>query len=174
MHYYTSRPLRVPFLLRQIRKSKWYKSEEVSWLHCGDLPADALGDIRTSSNGLSVWEIADDEANLAAVIAALAAGRDAAANFDFALLKQAAVLESNIPIHTKPGDTHDKQVNQFHRELTELSTVKLMALARIIHDEAKKERFPEPKILGLISNAIAEGRFAVEVLHKNIRNRLRK
>ena len=164
----------MPLLLRQIRKSKWYKTSDVDWLREGELQADALGDISTSSNSLSVWEITEPESNLDVVIAALAAGRDAVSNFDFALFTQRRVLESDITIKNSSGKTCDEQVNQFHRELTELSSGKLFALAKIIQDDAKRERWQEPKVLGLISSAIATGRFKADVLPKNIKNRLDK
>ena len=164
----------MALLLRQIRKSKWYKTKEVNWLRTGELQADALGDITTSSNSLSLWEITDDHTNLEAVVTALAAGRIAASNFDFALFTKTSIAENDIKITEAVGKTVDERVNEFHRELIELSTGKLLALAKIIQENAKRERFMEPKILTLISDAIKDGRFNLDVLSENIRNRLQK
>ncbi len=164
----------MPLLLREIRKSKWYKNSDVQWLREDELQADALGDIRTSNNTLSVWQIADDRRNLDAVIAALAAGKNTASNFDFALFTEAAVLEKNIKIAETPGTTLDVGVNGFHRELTELSAGRLQALAQIIQRVAARERIVEPKVLNLIATAIREGRIKTEVLSPNIKDKLPK
>jgi hypothetical protein len=45
----------VALVLRKIRKSKWYKSGSVPWLEEGDLRADALSDLATKGNKLSVY-----------------------------------------------------------------------------------------------------------------------
>jgi hypothetical protein len=44
----------VPFFLSKIRKSKWYKHNDVPWLAEGELQADALGDLATNANALSL------------------------------------------------------------------------------------------------------------------------
>jgi len=164
----------VPLLLREIRRAKWYKNAGVKWLGDDELQADALGDIRTSDNSLSVWEIADDRTNLDAIIAAIAAGRDTAANFDFALFTATAVLETNIKIIEEPGKTFDEGVNGFHRELTELTTAKLLALAEIIQRQATRERLIEPKVVAMIATAIEDGRIKPDFLSPHIRGKLRK
>lgn len=164
----------MPLLLREIRRAKWYKNAEVKWLGDNDLQADALGDIRTSNNSLSVWEIADDRTNLDAVIGAIAAGKNTAANFDFALFTTTAVLETNIIISEEPGKTFDEGVNGFHRELIELTTSKLLALAEIIHRHATKERIIEPEVVSLIAAAIEEGRIKPDFLSPQIRGKLQK
>ena len=164
----------MPLLLREIRKAKWYKNSDVKWLSDDELQADALGDIRTSNNCLSVWEIADDRKNLEGVITALAAKRNTAANFDFALFSTAAILEKDIKITETPGETFDADVNAFHRELIELSTARLLALAEIIQRQATRERIIEPKIVSLIAAAVEAGRIGVDFLSQHIKDKVRK
>lgn len=164
----------MPLLLREIRKAKWYKNAEVTWLGSDELQADALGDLRTANNTLSVWEIADDRANLNAVIAAIAAGKNTAGNFDFALFTTTAVLEKKIKITEERGKTLDEGVNGFHRDLTELSMAKLLALAEIIHRQATRERVIEPDVLALIETAIEDGRIKRDSVSQYIRGKLQK
>lgn len=63
-------------ILRKIRKNRWYKTEEISWLPDNELQADALDDLRTKYNELSVYRIDENESNLDRVIAALATNTD--------------------------------------------------------------------------------------------------
>ena len=88
----------MPFILRTIRKSKWYKHERVPWLVEGELQADALGDLRTSDNELSVWLVEDDESNLEQVVTALAVTRQRISNVDYALFDLQFLSELNIKI----------------------------------------------------------------------------
>ena len=50
----------MPCILRQIRKAKWYKHPNVPWLNEGELQADALADLITKDNTLSVWMLEDE------------------------------------------------------------------------------------------------------------------
>jgi hypothetical protein len=77
----------VPFVLRKIRKAKWYKHQKVAWLKAGELQADAIGDLYTENNALSMWLVTDDKSNLQRVAAALAANCEYLGNLDYALLK---------------------------------------------------------------------------------------
>jgi hypothetical protein len=78
----------VPFLLRSIRKAKWHKNPDLSWLSQDELQADAMQDLRTDSNTISVWHILDDQSNKERIVAALAAARQFAVQFDYFLLEE--------------------------------------------------------------------------------------
>lgn len=93
----------MPLVLRKIRKSKWYKTERVSWLEEGQLQADALADLKTTNNELSVWHIEDDKSNLEEVVAALAANCDDVSNLDYALFDQQLLSEIDIRIKATKG-----------------------------------------------------------------------
>jgi hypothetical protein len=147
----------VPFFLRTIRKAKWYKNEDVSWLAEGELQADALADLATKGNELSVWHIEDDRSNLEQVVTAVAAGRDNIANLDYALFDQQILSAINIKIKETKGGSPDEKVNAWHRDLVELSATKLMELAKAIQTEAAKERILPKDIIRLIKRAIASG-----------------
>lgn len=148
----------MPFLLRTIRKAKWYKNENVPWLAEDELQADALADLSTKDNELSVWHIEDDRSNLEQVVTALAAGRDYIANLDYALFDQQILSAINIKIKDTKGGSPDEKVNSWHRDLVELSATKLMELAKAIQTKAVKERVLPKDIVRLIKQAVESGR----------------
>jgi hypothetical protein len=117
-------------VLRKIdHKQLWNKKPEgdiAGWLQEGELPADALQDIQTDSNRLSVFLIEDGApATLERVIGALAAKRDYLAKFDYVLFSSELLAELGIEWEATPGDTLDGAVNACHRELVKLTATKL-------------------------------------------------
>jgi hypothetical protein len=149
----------VPFVLRQIRRSKWYKHPDVQWLEEGELQADALGDLETTHNELSVWHIQDDKSNLGRVVAALAIGNGSRnlANVDYALVDLQTVLDLDIQLVTTQGETLDAEVNSWHRDLVEMTASKLMGLASAIQTNGEKERLSPKKVASLVNSSVEEG-----------------
>lgn len=144
----------MPLVLRTIRKAKWYRHEGVSWLEEGELQADALGDLVTKNNELSVWIIRDDESNLEQVVAAMAATRHHLSNFDYALFDLQHLSDLNIRMQHTRGESPDEQANAWHRDLIELSASKIMQLAKIIMEEAERRRVSEKQIRRMIIRAV--------------------
>src|SRR5215510_4864620 len=106
----------MAFLLRKIRKTRWYRTESFDWLPNGELPADPLSDLGTKSNELSVYHVAADESNLDRIIASLAANVDQLAHVDFALFDESVISELGIKIKPSKGDLPDDQVNNWHSD----------------------------------------------------------
>lgn len=155
----------MAFLLRKIRKSKWYKNPGASWLVEGDLQSDALDDLQTKDNQLSVYYINDDESNLGRVLAAMAANCNMLSNIDFALFDQATVSEINIKMRKTEGNLPDHHVSiNWHQDLYELSASKRMALAMSIHSRSKIRRISHKQILALVAEAITSGKISRERL----------
>ena len=145
----------VPFILRKIRKSKWYKHEDVPWLAEDELQADALGDLQTSNNELSVWRVEDDKSNLERIVTALAANVDHVSNFDYALLDMELLSKLSIQTKDSKGDTPDERANvAWHLDLMELSARKLMELAKAIMAKGEKGRVPKKKLAQLIEQGV--------------------
>lgn len=123
----------MAFWLRRIRKSKWYKHSDVDWLPPGEIQADAMSDISTNSNNLSVWWIDDNQTNLAQVIAALSAKRDHIDEFSYALIPISEIYYLNIKSEQNIGDTPDQYANNsWHWNLLELTASNLLNLGKII------------------------------------------
>lgn len=148
----------MPLVLRKIRKSKWYKHEGVAWLAEGELQSDALTDLSTNNNELSVWYIKDDKSNLARIVAALAANSDHVSNLDYALFNEQVLSEIGIKVEKRKGATIDEEANtSWHCELVELSASRLMELAKAILTKAEKKRVQEKEVRELIKQSLNSG-----------------
>ena len=162
----------MPLLLRKIRKGKWYKNDSVLWLGENEIQADALGDIVTSSNTLSVWLVEDDKSNLEQIIIALASGCDNISNFDYALLNVDLLSNFGIKIETKEGSTPYVRANQWHRDLVELTTNKLFKLAEAMFILSDRERVAEKTVLNWIKDAVRNGQIDKTKLSAGITKKL--
>jgi len=147
----------MALLLRKIRKSRWYKTESMSWLSENELPADSLSDLGTKSNELSVYHISLNESNLDRVIAALAANSGFLSNFDYAIFNEEMLSNSGIKTKKTPGDSSDEQVNNWHIDLYELSAHKLLNLALQIKHHASIKRLSHKQVLNFIVDALISG-----------------
>jgi hypothetical protein len=161
-----------PFLLRHIDKRRWDRvGEEIPWLPAGELPAAPLGDLKTTVDSvLSVWEIQEDRSNLEEVVAALAATRDTSDKYDYALFEMELLAVAGIRPESTRGNSADDTINdQWHRNLVELTSSKLVQLARSIYEHGSCERVPERRVNELICYAVEAGRIPRANLKENLR-----
>ncbi len=148
----------MPLFLRQIKNSKWYRHEGVPWLPPGELQADALGDLHTHDNKLSVWHVDDGRSNLHRVLAAIAAGRDHLSNVDYALVDASVIAGLNIPIEPSPGSTPDEDANSlWHRNFIELTRTKLLELAEAIAPQPARARLLAKEVAELLLQSLESG-----------------
>lgn len=144
----------MPIILRKIRKPKWY---DVPWLSPGDTIADALGDLKTEDNKLSVWVIEDDESNLPLVATALVAHVfEHVQHFDYALLELSAIEQQGWRMEANTGKTPCDAANKYHRDIVQLSAQDVMQIARIVKNHARRERIPEWQVGKLLDEAVRE------------------
>ncbi len=123
------------------------------------LQADALSDLTSKGNKLSVWIIEEDKSNIQEVITALAANSDFISNLDYALIREELLIQLGLKIEHTTGDSADDVVNtQYHRDLVELSAPKLLELAKTLQEKAERNRYSEKHVLGLLVEGIGTGR----------------
>jgi hypothetical protein len=159
----------VALLLRSIRKARWSQSPE--WCDEGDLGADALNDLATKDNALSVWQIEQDESNLERVIAALAATRDYLSNFDLILFPEEIVADSGIATDRSEGVSADHEANaRWHCDLRMISASKLASLARSIKARGTLRRILERQVGNCIFRGVQEGRIDSSSVSQSIRD----
>jgi hypothetical protein len=163
----------VPLILRKIRRSKWYKSEGVPWLPEGELQADALVDLATAENKLSVYLVNDDQSNLEQVVTALAANADYISNFDYALLNQETIINIGIRIENTPGQTPDSTVNTWHMDLSGLTVKNVIALANAVWAQTERRRIPSRRIQELVVNGVSSQQLDQTKLKPKLAERLR-
>ncbi|MDP1713899.1 MAG: hypothetical protein Q8L41_04060 [Anaerolineales bacterium] len=129
----------------------------MTWLSESELQADALDDLRTKSNELSIFHINQDTSNLNRVVAALAISFDDPSNFDFALLNEETMSNMGIKWKRSPGVLSDKEVNDLHSDLYELSDSRLLELARTIKAKAIIDRKDYLEVLNIVAASLANG-----------------
>lgn len=158
---------------RKIRKSKWYKNSEVSWLGEHDLQGDALTDLTTQNNALSMWIVEDNSSNLNRIISAIAATNQNLSNIDYALLDFTIVEGLGVKVGVVPGATPDMQANEvWHRDFQELTARQIMGLADAIRVNGRLERFQSPKVLKLIQSAVQSGHIEKQSLSESIQKKM--
>ena len=163
----------MPFLFRTIRKSKWYNHEGTLWLPEGELQADALDDLKTTNNTLSVYWVDDSQENLERVVIAFAANRDSFAQVDYALFDKQILSDLNIEFDKSPGDTPDEEVNKWHLDLVELTASKRFELAMKIMVQAQKRRIPKKTIEKRIIKAVKSKQLSLDKMHQNLQTKIR-
>ena len=164
----------MPFLLRIIRKNRWYPTEDTGFFSKESFPADPLADLNTSDkNKLSVWYIEDDKSNLERVATAYAASRNYPAPLEFAIFDLELPFNLEIDLTTTIGGTKDEYVNKsWHRDLVELTALRLVDLAVELANGAERERIPEKIILRWISKAVDSGQIEKSKLSPHITEKL--
>lgn len=141
----------MPFL-RKIRKARWFNSGLV-WIGEGDMPGDALSDLSTTDNQLSVWWIDEEKKVLDQVLAALALNCNYISNIDYVLIRDDHI-EAIKKLQT-PGDTPDNFVNELHYSLYEITANKILSIAKAINTSEIK-RANENYIKSILQVAITK------------------
>ena len=138
-----------------------------------DFQADALVDLSTKNNILSVWYVKDDKSNLERIISALAANCDDVSNFDYALFGYNSIETININIRNSSGTSPDQLVNSnWHYELIELSANQILNLAGFISREGEVKRITEQQVKRLIGKAISYKFLDNERINDKIKNKV--
>lgn len=146
----------MPFLLRKLDRRAAF--HPVPWIEDGDVQADALYDLRTHGNELSVWMVPEDHSNLERVVAALAAARNSLDKLDYALIDLEVVRVLGIRVVKKKGNSRDEQANElWHQDLTGLSGAKIVELAFRMRTEASFVRVPKGDVGSAIVKSIRDG-----------------
>jgi len=102
----------MALLLRTISNAKWVKDD---WMVAGDVPADALSDLRTARNALSVWNVDPELENLNGVLTALASNRDQLDKVDYTLIDENLLPIIAIECVKSPANTPYSTLNAAHR-----------------------------------------------------------
>lgn len=156
----------MPFVLRKIRQSRWFRHEEHTWLEEDEVQADTLLDLRTEDNALSVWLVEDDRSNLDRVVAALASACDKLQNLDYILFESTILPEIGINIEKSDGITPDEEANHsWHRNLIELSAQDLTTLASELVRTIHPQRLYKRDLVRPLWESVSSGYINMTVLY---------
>jgi len=146
----------MPQLLRAIRINRWDRGQ--AGISTKEIPADALTDLRTTQNKLSVWLLNKNSTHINRIIAALAGTRDKLANFDYLTFNQKIIPKVDIKQCHVNGDSPDDELNrEFHYDLIEISGDRLLKLATYLYFNGKAERLLPKQVALLIFEGVKNG-----------------
>lgn len=123
-------------------QSKWDGSKNVN-RDDGFICGDAISDLRTTNNTLSVWK-ADSEQDIEDAIVALALGRDKVQTLNYLLIDEGELERMEIQISSDvPGDIKglDEQIRKKHRDLIEMDYWRIGYLAEYMTCLVNKGEF---------------------------------
>src|SRR5471030_3015788 len=95
-------------LLRKIKQHRWYKELAKPFLEADDIPADPFGDLQTTENLLSVWEVHEDRSNLVMVVRAVAMGGQRIDHTGYILFDSVHLDAAGIELQQNEGRSDDK------------------------------------------------------------------
>ena len=113
-----------------MRQARWSRP---SWLDASanDWQGDALGDLNTSKNVLSVYLVYTPEM-MEQVIVGLAATRDDLANFDYAIIRAETLAHLSAGTIREDGETPNWYANTLHYNIVNLTAADLFTLVQSI------------------------------------------
>lgn len=138
--------------LRVVQKNRWHPETGWNGWQTGDIQGDALLDLQTKGNALSVYDV---EGGLDAerIVVALAAGRQFLSTLDYVVFDDAPLASSSIDVVQTSGDTPDSVVNLVHYDLKNLTVGKVVRLARIVSGNDRK-RITKAQMKGKLKKAL--------------------
>lgn len=144
----------MALLLRTVTNPKWVAPD---WLPAGEVPAEALTDLRANNNALSVWSVESDRANLNMVLAAIASHRDRLDKLDYTLVDEAILPPIAMEwVKSEANTPHPLANASAHRDLIRLTVQKV---ARLAHEMMPLERVrvSERQIKRILVEALDSG-----------------
>jgi hypothetical protein len=167
----------MPNFLRKVQyRPNWDPEGEFSkYLSPGEAPADALKDLQTSNNRLSVWQIDDQETNLERVLAAIVSPADHIQKFDYLIVESKHIQNLGFSIEKTTGQTHDSHANNnWHFDLTRLSATNLSNLANCLLKNGATKRKYDRDLIPMLKKSIASGYVEQTKLNPKLLERLSK
>jgi hypothetical protein len=162
----------MSYLLRRIHKAWWdpaYRDEIDGGLAADAIPSDCLADLNTSRCTLSLWQVHDDRSNVGVIAVAVATTRDVAANFDYTLVDHNRVAAIGDLKRTQGESPNVQANNDWHWDLSALSTQKLGELAAAMYEFGSPMRIIRRDVENLIREALRRG----EIDHSRVNEKLR-
>lgn len=153
-------------LLRKVRRNRWFVADAQLLLDIGDVPADPLGDLATSENKLSVYQVDGDVAEIERVARALALSGQRLDNVGYVLFDDSLLEQISIKLDQTDGATDDSVVNRWHVDLTNLTGQKLVALTRLILLEGKSDTILKKRIVELVQEGLSSKELPEKVRDK--------
>ena len=157
--------------LRLVRQRRWATFPDIEWIAPEETQADALLDLQTRNNRLSVFRV-DSDNDIQRVVVALAASRDHVANIDYAVFDDDELIAQGIGITQTVGETPDKTANMLHHDIHNLTVRQIELLARTIA-LADHTRIHRRDIQTMLRDALQSGDLEPDVVRPGVLTRIR-
>lgn len=165
----------MAFLVRKIARAKW--PEELCEID--SLEGDAIADLRTTKNTLSLWYI-DEEKDLEIAALALAASSKSEKidSFSVVWIPIDKLLERGFSIVSTEGDTIVKDLTDKHRDLNCITYGKLGDTADLIlHElicEKHYKKYTKAQVKKFLVDAYSAERICKEKCHPSLLTEIEK
>ena len=160
----------MPGLARKIAQAKWNCGEGFSE---GEIPADALGDLRTNANSLSFWRCPTSSVEeLKEVVLAIATSADRSDKFDIAWLEETLLSDVGLNTISTKGETKVATLRERHVDITLLDYVRLGKLASLFMRAIISKqcmRLSKKQVIEIIKEAVKNKRISLEILKEKVR-----
>lgn len=167
----------MPYYLRAINRENWPEPEDDASAH--DLDADALNDLKTQDNALSVW-YAENEDELRKAIVAYLASMDKWVELeevDFIAIDIKDIETAKIEFDATPNFTYIQDYQDLHRDLTKLKYDSIEKLANIVIKSIQKGQdyiVDRGMIKDLFTEVVKLGKLQSEKIDKSRHKKLQR
>jgi hypothetical protein len=167
----------MPYYLRAINRENWPEPEDDASAH--DLDADALNDLKTQDNALSVW-YAENEDELRKAIVAYLASMDKWVELeevDFIAIDIKDIETAKIEFDATPNFTYIQDYQDLHRDLTKLKYDSIEKLANIVIKSIQKGQdyiVDRGMIKDLFTEVVKLGKLQSENIDKSRHKKLQR
>ena len=167
----------MPYFLRAINRENWPEPEENATVY--DLDADALNDLKTQENTMSVW-YAETEDDLHTAIVAYLASMDKWVELEaveFIAINTKDIDEVGIKYNAVPNFTYISDYKELHRDLVGLKYDSIEKIADIVIksiNEGNDYIIDKGQIREMFLEVVKAGKLHSDDVEKSRHNKLKK
>jgi hypothetical protein len=159
------------FLRVGIREERWFPDDS-PWLQPGEVPADALRDLQTNGNALSVFEITDgvEPQYIVAAWWAVGPNNDKPGDVGF-IVFDADTVRQRFRVVKTDGLTADRAIDRLHVDIAELTAVRLAELAGVVA-AGTSDVLLGSDLTAILKRSLEQRRFERERMNRKLLARL--
>lgn len=125
------------YYVRKISLSKWPKPPQETPLDIQKLRADAVANVRTFNDNLSIWSVAsnsDSDINEAVLALTTASGQSSFDKMDIVIFSDSDLSAKGLKLESADGDTAVTELRKTHQNIVGLTYDSLTSVMSIISD----------------------------------------
>jgi hypothetical protein len=165
----------VLYYIRVLDSKRYWDTKEhdqLSWLNNDELPSDALLNVKTQNNSLSIYLLDDEGADLEKILCAHASTRDHINRIDYVVISEDMLLETGMELENTPGQTPVNYVNDLHHDIVHISADRLIGMVKSSIINGWICRLTPPKVKKLIKSHVDIGTIKLEQLKHGVQTKL--